>query len=141
VWSIIAGFLLENETTAVCGIEEATSQKPEYHPAPLHKVQVTGGRTDPRLATKEMDTALQQSPDDNVIAYVQSIFMLSLHFNTDILLKEITAFIMSIMASDLTPVCPKIWHHAMKDPVHKGNWVEARMYKNLDSCYAVGTFG
>jgi hypothetical protein len=47
---------------------------------------------------------------------------------------------MSIMASDLNPVCPKFWDHAMKDPVHKGNWVEA-MYKHLDSCYAVGTFG
>jgi hypothetical protein len=28
----------------------------------------------------------------------------------------------------------------MKDPVHKGNWIEA-MYKNLGSCYAVSTFG
>ena len=28
----------------------------------------------------------------------------------------------------------------MKDPVGKGKWIEA-MYKNLDSCYGIGTFG
>jgi hypothetical protein len=44
------------------------------------------------------------------------------------------------MASNLHPTCPKFWHHAMKDPVRKGNWIKA-MYKHLDSCYSVGTFG
>ena len=28
----------------------------------------------------------------------------------------------------------------MKDPVNKGKWIEA-MFKHVDSCYAVGTFG
>jgi hypothetical protein len=28
----------------------------------------------------------------------------------------------------------------MKDPVQKGNWIKA-MYKHLDSCYSVSTFG
>jgi hypothetical protein len=141
VWSIIAERSLANETTGdVCSLEVSIPQKPEHHPAPIHQVQVTGGGTDPQLATLEMDMALQQPPDDDVIAYVRSIFTSSLHFNTDIPLEEITAFVASIMASDLNPVCPKFWHHAMKDPVHKGNWVKA-VYKHLDSCYAVGTFG
>jgi hypothetical protein len=64
-----------------------------------------------------MDMALQQPPNEDVIAYVQSIVTLLLHFTTNTPLEEITAFIMSIMASDLNPVCPKFWHHAMKDPV------------------------
>jgi hypothetical protein len=50
------------------------------------------------------------------------------------------AFVQSIMASDLNPVCPKFWHHAMKDPTSKGKWIEA-MFKHLESCYALGTFG
>jgi hypothetical protein len=54
-------------------------------------------------------------------------------------MEDIAAFVQSIMASDLQPMCPKFWHHAMKDPVQKGNWIKA-MYKHLDSCYSVGTF-
>jgi hypothetical protein len=50
------------------------------------------------------------------------------------------AFVQSIKASDLQLICPKFWHHAMKDPISKGKWIEA-MYKHLDSCYAIGTFG
>jgi hypothetical protein len=44
------------------------------------------------------------------------------------------------MALDLNPICPKFWHHAMKDPAHKSCWIEA-MFKHLNSCYAIGTFG
>jgi hypothetical protein len=55
-------------------------------------------------------------------------------------MEEIIAFVQSIMASDLNPICPKFWHHAMKDPVRKGSWIKA-MFKHLDSCYAIGTFG
>jgi hypothetical protein len=142
VWSIIAGASLINETIAVAGIETTPSpqEKPSNVATQLQKVHVTGGGMDPCLASNDMNNALQQPPGDDVIAYVRSIITSSLHFNTDIPIEEITAFVMSIMASDLNPVRPKFWHHAMKDPVHKGNWVEA-MYKHLDSCYAVGTFG
>jgi hypothetical protein len=55
-------------------------------------------------------------------------------------LDDIIAFVQSIMALDLNPICPKFWHHAMKDPAHKSCWIEA-MFKHLDSCYAIGTFG
>jgi hypothetical protein len=62
-------------------------------PTQVHKIHVTGGGMDPCLASHEMNTALQQPPDDDVIAYVWSIITSSLHFNTDIPLKEITAFV------------------------------------------------
>jgi hypothetical protein len=142
VWSIIAGASLINETIAVAGIETTPSpqEKPTNVATQLQKVHVTGGGMDPRLASNDMNNALQQPPGNDVIAYVRSIITSSLHFNTNIPIEEITAFVMSIMATDLNPVCPKFWHHAMKDPVHKGNWVEV-MYKHLNSCYAVGTFG
>ena len=58
----------------------------------------------------------------------------------DISHDDITAFVQSIMATDNDPICPKFWHHAMKDPTHRGKWIEA-MFKHLDSCYAIGTFG
>ena len=44
------------------------------------------------------------------------------------------------MASDLHPICPKFWHHAMKEPINKEKWIEA-MFNHLDSCYAACTFG
>jgi hypothetical protein len=43
-------------------------------------------------------------------------------------LDDIIVFMQSIMALDLTPICPKFWHHAMKDPLHKSCWIEARSY-------------
>ena len=79
-------------------------------------------------------------PEDDTIAYVRSIIISALTLATDIPPEDIIAFVQSIMASDLHPVCPKFWHHAMKDPSSKGYWIEA-MYKHLDSCYAVRTFG
>jgi hypothetical protein len=107
---------------------------------PMHSTCLNGGGNDPRLAHNEMEHALAEPPDDEDIAYVWLIFVSSLHFSTNMPLDEMYAFVASIMASNLQPICPKFWHHAMKDPVHKGNWIEA-MYKHLDSCYAVGTFG
>ena len=99
-----------------------------------------GGGTDPRCGEREMAAALCSPPEEETVAYIQSIMTSSLHTHTDISLPEITAFVRSNMASDLHPTCPKFWHHAMKDPVSKGKWIEA-MFKHLDSCYAVGTFG
>jgi hypothetical protein len=87
----------------------------------------------------EMQHALLPPPDDDVIAYVKAILTLSLQMYSEAPIKDIIAFAQSIMASDLNPICPKFWHHAMKDPVRKGNWIKA-MFKHLDSCYAVCTF-
>ena len=50
------------------------------------------------------------------------------------------AFVRSIMAADSKTNCPNFWHDAMKDPAQKGKWIEV-MFKHLDSCYAIGTFG
>jgi hypothetical protein len=60
--------------------------------------------------------------------------------HADVPLDDIIAFVQSIMALDLNPICPKFWHHAMKDPAHKSCWIEA-MFKHLNSCYAIRTFG
>jgi hypothetical protein len=52
--------------------------------------------------------------------------------DVDVPLDDIIASVQSIMALDLDPLCPKFWHHAMKDPAHKSCWIEA-MFKHLDS--------
>jgi hypothetical protein len=159
VWSIIASSTLDNHTATI-GVVEASligsTMSPDISTTkiessqeilqpinrdapPLQRVQVMGSRNDPRLANVEMEQAFLQAPDNDIIEYVQLIITSSLHFNTDVLLDEIIAFVTSIMASDLHPTCLKFWHHAMQDPVHKGNWIEA-MYKHCDSFYAVRTF-
>jgi hypothetical protein len=38
------------------------------------------------------------------------------------------------------PECPQSFAQALKDPTHRGKWVAA-VYKHLDSCYALGTYG
>jgi hypothetical protein len=75
-----------------------------------------------------------------LLSFAPSSFRPSISIQIFPLLSDILVFVQSIMASDLHPTCPKFWHHAMKDPVSKGKWIEA-MYKHLDSCYAIGTFG
>jgi hypothetical protein len=102
--------------------------------------RVTGGGTDPQKATKEMDKALLPQPDNGIIAYIRSIIMSSMDLDADVPLDDVIAFVQSIMALDLNPICPKFWHHAMKDLAHKSCWIEA-MFKHHDSCYAIGTFG
>jgi hypothetical protein len=100
----------------------------------------TGGGTNPQKAIDEMDKALLPQPDDDIIAYIRSIIVSSMDLHDNIPLDNIIAFVQSIMASDLNPICPKFWHHAMKDPAHKSCWIEA-MFKHLDSCNAIRTFG
>jgi hypothetical protein len=102
--------------------------------------RVTGGGTDPQKATVEMDKTLLPQPDGDIIAYIRSIIVSSMDLYVDVPLDDIIAFVQSIMALDLNPICPKFWHHAMKDPAQKSCWIEA-MFKHLDSCYAIGTFG
>jgi Reverse transcriptase (RNA-dependent DNA polymerase) len=142
---------LENETPP-CAAADDSMMPPITKPFPTQhsthhltqqnvaRIHAHGRGTDPRLADMEMELALQPPPDNNVIAYVRSVITSSLHLITDIPMEEIVAFVQSIMASDLNPICPKFWHHAMKDLVWKGSWIEA-MFKHLDSCYAIGTFG
>jgi hypothetical protein len=135
VWSLIASLSLEsldNETTKPA-VASLTSVPPTH-------VHVTGGRMDPRLVNEEMRLRLRLPPDDDVVEYVRAIIISALTLKTDIPLDDIVAFVQSIMASDLNPVCPKFWHHAMKDPTSKRKWIEA-MFKHLESCYALGTFG
>ena len=87
-----------------------------------------------------MHERLRPEPDNDVAAYVQSIIVSALSLSTEVPMEDIIAFVQSIMASDANPICPKFWHHAMKDPVHRTKWIEA-MFKHLDSCYSLGTFG
>jgi hypothetical protein len=140
---------LENETTPCATADDSMmptitnlfpTQNLTHHLTQQNvaRIHAHGGGTDPRLANMEMELALQPPPDDDVIAYVRSVITSSLHLSTDIPMKDIMAFVQSIMASDLNPICPKFLHHAMKDPVWKGSWIEA-MFKHLDSCYAIGT--
>jgi hypothetical protein len=77
-----AGTSLENETSAVASIEtlpfvdaspllgSSPQVKSSNGTTQVQKVHVTGGGMDPCLASHEMNTALQQQPDDDVIAYV-----------------------------------------------------------------------
>jgi hypothetical protein len=53
---------------------------------------------------------------------------------------HVSEYVCSISPDTHVPNCPKHWHHALKDPVYRGQWIEA-MYKHLDSCYALGTYG
>jgi hypothetical protein len=132
---------LDNETPQQCETNDSlkgTTTNPFTMQQNVGRIHAHGGGTDPRLVAMEMDLALQPPPDDDVIAHVQSVITSSLHLSTDIPMEEKIAFVQSIMASDLNPICPKFWHHAMKDPVRKGNWIEA-MFKHLDSCYATKT--
>jgi hypothetical protein len=102
---------------------------------------INGGGTNPRLAVEEMEWHLHPQPDDDIIAFVRSILTTSLTMDVDAPIDDIiVAFVQSIMALDLSPICPKFWHHAMKDLAHNSCWIEA-MFKHLDSCYAIGTFG
>jgi hypothetical protein len=78
--------------------------------------------------------------DKDIIVYIRSIIVSSMDLIVGNLLNDIIAFVQSIMALDLSPICPKFWHHAMKDPAHKSCWIKA-MFKHLNSCYAIGTFG
>jgi hypothetical protein len=87
-----------------------------------------------------MDKALFPQPDDDIIACIRSIIVYSMDLYANVPLDNIIAFVQLIMALDLNPISPKLWHHAMKDPAHKSCWIEA-MFKHLDSCYAIGTFG
>jgi hypothetical protein len=113
---------LGNETTQAA-VASLTSVPPTH-------VHVTGSGMDPRLVNEEMQLRLQPPPDDDVVEYIQAIIISALTLETDIPLNDIVAFVQSIMASDLNPVCPKFWHHAMKDPTSKGKWIEA-MLKHL----------
>jgi hypothetical protein len=81
-----------------------------------------------------MNHTLLPPSDEEIITYVKAIVTSLLYLQTNVPMEDIAAFVQSIMASDLHPTCPKFWHHAMKDPVQKGN-------KHLNSCYAVGTSG
>jgi hypothetical protein len=136
VWSLIASSSLESLDN-----ETKPSAVARLGSVPLTHVHVTGrGGMDPRLANEEMRRRLRPPPDDDVVEYVRSIIISALTFEMDIPLEDITAFVQSIMESDLNPVCPKFWHHAMKDPTSKGKWIET-MFKHLESCYALGTFG
>jgi hypothetical protein len=110
----------------------------QSYPDEFH--HATGGGTNAKKAIDEMEKALFLQPDDDIIAYIRSIIVSSMDLDDDVPLDEIIAFVQSIMAWDLTPIFPKFWHHAMKDPAHKSCWIEA-MFKHLDSCYAIGTFG
>jgi hypothetical protein len=101
---------------------------------------INGRGTDPRLAIEEMEWHLRRQPDDDIIAFVRSILRTSLTMDVGAPIDDIIAFVQSIMASDLSPICPKFWHHAMKDSAHKSHWIEA-IFKHLDSGYAIGTFG
>jgi hypothetical protein len=80
--------------------------------------RATGGGTNPLKAIDEMDKALLPQPDDNIIAYIWSIIVSSMDLHANVPRDDIIAFIQSIMALDLNPICPKFWHHAMKDPAH-----------------------
>jgi hypothetical protein len=138
VWSIVATTELELLAHDAHEVD-AISLKVEQ-PNAVERMKPNGGGTDPRLANIEMNHALLPPPDNKILAYVKAIMTSLLYLQTDVPMEDIAAFVQSIMASDLQPTCPKFWHHAMKDPVQKGNWIKA-MCKHLDSCYAVGTFG
>jgi hypothetical protein len=101
---------------------------------------INGGGIDPRLAIEEMEWHLRPQPDDDIIAFVRSILMTSLTMDIGAPIDDIITFVQSIVALDLCPIFPKFWHHAMKDLAHKSHWIEA-MFKHLDSCHAIGTFG
>jgi hypothetical protein len=123
VWSIIATEASDCEAAIIASIN---------YPS--------GGGANPRLVASKMRKALLAPPEEDTIAYVRSIIVKALQLKADIPTDDIYAFVQSIIASNLQPICPKFWHHAMKGPVSKGKWIEA-MYKHLDSCYAIGTFG
>jgi hypothetical protein len=134
VWSIVATTELESSANNAHEVD-AIGLKVEQ-PNAVERIQPNRGGTDPRLANIEMNHALLPPPDNEILAYVKAIVTSSMYLQTDVLMEDIVAFVQSIMASDLQPTCPKFWHHAMKDPVRKGNWIKA-MYRHLDSCYAV----
>ena len=130
VWSIIA-------SEAFPGLD--SDNKEHANPlsrasTPTERVHVTGGGLDPRRATHDLRTALQPPPDEETVMFVLSIITDTLQLHShNVPSDAITMFVQSIMASDSHPFCPKFWHHAMKDPVTRGKWIEA-MYKHLDSC-------
>jgi hypothetical protein len=99
--------------------------------------RVTGGGTDPQKATKEMDEALLPQPDNN-IAYIRSIIVSSMDLDASVPLDDIIAFVQSIMALDLNPICPNFRHHAMKDPAHKSCWIEAMCSSILTAAMQLG---
>jgi hypothetical protein len=138
VWSIVATTELESLANDAHEVD-AIGLKVKQSNA-VERIKSNGGGTGPRLANIKMNHALLPPPDDEILVYVKAIVTSLLYLQTDVPMEDIVAFVQSIMASELQLACPKFWHHAMKDPVQKGNWIEA-MYKHLNSCYAVGTFG
>jgi hypothetical protein len=123
VWALIAessNDALENLTPSPTVSHLSTSSHSIGDQSHSDKFyHATGGGTDAQKAIDEMDKALFPQPDDDIIAYIQSIIVSSMDLDDDVPLDDIIAFVQSIMASDLNPICPKFWHHAMKDPAHK----------------------
>jgi hypothetical protein len=103
VWSIIATEASHREAAIVGSIN---------HPS--------GSGVNPRSVASEMRKVLLAHPEEDTTAYVCSIIVEALQLKTDIPMDDIYAFVQSIMASNLQPICPKFCHHAMKDPVSKG---------------------
>jgi hypothetical protein len=123
VWALIAessNDALENFTPSptVCHLSTSSqSIGDQSYPDEFH--HATGGGTDAQKAIDEMEKALFPQPDDDIIAYIRSIIVSSMDLDDDVPLDDIIPFVQSIMALDLNPICPKFWHHAMKDPAHR----------------------
>jgi hypothetical protein len=125
VWLTIASSSLKNETATVRHIAKPSITMP------TSSTCLNGGGNDPRFAHSEKEHALAEPPNTEDIAYVWSIIVSSLHFSTDL----------------------PCFHHGIRSPVHLSKILAScderctkeigneAMYKHLDSCYSVGTFG
>jgi hypothetical protein len=119
VWELIAESFDTNEASLDIVTHEAsldnvtqqvsfaTSSPVEHTPLSWTTIFINGGGTDPCLAFEEMEWHLLVQLDDDIIAFVWSIFMASLTMDIKAPIDDIISFVQSTVALDLSPICPK----------------------------------